>query len=272
MTDTDSSKVPKKKQVSPAKGWCFTFHIKSVTNPNGYTDDDVTWFKELDPKTLGIEKMIVGMETGTLGETPHLQGFLQFVTKRRPMDLKWSKSIKWICARAKKTSSHDVYCSKEGEVILRYGFPREVKVWPMELDWQKDILNKIREEPDDRTIHWYWSMSGEKRKTSTCKYLVIKEKAIILGGKASDVRNGIVDYYNKNETTPELIVINIPRSFSAEYVSYEAFENIKDMCFYSGKYEGGMICGNAPHLFIFANFHPDLEKMSQDRWNIVCID
>ena len=51
-------------------------------------------------------------------------------------------------------------------------------------------------------------------------------------------------------------------------MSYEAFENLKDMIFYSGKYEGGMICGNCPHLFIFSNFHPDCEKMSVDRWNI----
>ncbi len=140
-------------------------------------------------------------------------------------------------------------------------------------NWQKDIIKIINEDPDDRTVHWYWSSSGCVGKTSFCKYLVVKEDFIVLGGKACDVRNGVCEYAKANDgETPDRIVINIPRSYASEYVSYEAFENLKDMLFYSGKYEGGMICGNPPHLFIFANFKPDLEKMSADRWKIQCID
>lgn len=92
--------------------------------------------------------------------------------------------------------------------------------------------------------------------------------AIILSGKGADVRNGVVQYYRDTGTHPRLILYNIPRSAGGEYVSYEGIENIKDMCFYSGKYEGGMICGPCPHLLIFANCPPDIEKLSQDRWVI----
>ena len=51
-----------------------------------------------------------------------------------------------------------------------------------------------------------------------CKDLAVKHKALILGGKAADVRNCICEYKKDNGSTPELIVINIPRSFSADYV------------------------------------------------------
>ena len=93
------------------------------------------------------------------------------------------------------------------------------------------------------------------------------------GGKAADCRNCIVEYVKKHDgVTPEIVLVNIPKSFCRDFVSYEGFENIKDMCFYSGKYEGGMVVGNSPHLFVFANFPPDEKKMSLDRWNIIVLD
>lgn len=101
-----------------------------------------------------------------------------------------------------------------------------------------------------------------------CKYLAVKHGALILGGKAADIRNAILTYFKDNEYTPELVVVNIPRSFDQSYLNYEGLENIKDMCFYSGKYEGGMVVGNPPHLFIFANNGPDKTKMSLDRWKV----
>ena len=87
------------------------------------------------------------------------------------------------------------------------------------------------------------------------------------------MRNGVVEYSKRNDgDTPEFVIYPIPRSYAAEYVSYEAIESVKDMFFYSGKYEGGAICGNCPHVLVFANHPPDTSKMSIDRWNIVQID
>jgi hypothetical protein len=51
-------------------------------------------------------------------------------------------------------------------------------------------------------------------------------------------------------------------------VSFQGLEEIKDMLFYSGKYEGGMVCGPCPHMCIFANEPPELEKFSSDRWKV----
>ena len=90
-------------------------------------------------------------------------------------------------------------------------------------------------------------------------------------GKGSDVKNGILDYYNNEGSTPRIIIYPVPRCWSASTLNYENLEVIKDMYFYSGKYEGGMICGNSPHLIVFANEPPDKERMSLDRWEIVQI-
>lgn len=87
-----------------------------------------------------------------------------------------------------------------------------------------------------------------------------KYGATILNGKPSDMKNGCVDYFNKNGYTPEIILSNIGFDKNLDYIHYSGYEDIKDMTFYSGKYEGGVIVGNNPHLIIFANGEPCTEN------------
>ncbi len=152
--------------------------------------------------------------------------------------------------------------------------PKKVKVLDDDqlYDWQLDICSVLEKDPDDRTIHWYWSDTGNVGKSTFQKYLCVKYGAIILGGKSADCKHAIVEYEKTHGDKPEIIVCNIPRSFDPKFISYQAFEEIKDMCFHSGKYEGGMVVGNCPHLIIFANIPPNKDKMSKDRWNIVNLD
>lgn len=207
-------------------------------------------------------------EVGESG-TPHLQGYVEFIKKCRPSSL-FDHEIWWSKSRGSRQENFD-YCTGSDELVYCKGMPKPIKVIDPNYPWEKDILDIIKEEPDDRSIHWYWDDIGGAGKTSFCKYLVVKHKAIILGGKSADMRNAIVEYKKENGETPSLIIINIPRSFNSDYLSYEGIENIKDMVFYSGKYEGGMICGNCPHVIVFSNEPPQKDKMSMDRWHITRI-
>ena len=64
------------------------------------------------------------------------------------------------------------------------------------------------------------------------------------------------------------MIITVPRT-AAGYVSYSAIEEIKDGMIYSGKYEGGFANIEHPHVIILANFEPEREKLSSDRWNVI---
>lgn len=259
-----------KPQSSPAKRWVFTCH-KQLKDGRLLSEDQ---FSSICSKIRDVaDKALVAHETGENDETPHLQGFIKFKTKCRPLS-----HFKTICdwinwAPAKGSDSDQLnYISKETTPFIIIGFPKPVKVIDPTYWWQKEILEILKTEPDDRTIYWYWSEKGKVGKTSFCKYLSVKHNAIALSGKAADMRNGVIDFAKTNGTTPELVCIPIPRSFDSTYLSYEGIENIKDMYFYSGKYEGGMVCGNPPHLFVFSNHPPNEEKMSEDRWVIRNID
>lgn len=262
-------KDAKSKKVNPAVHWDWVV--------NNYPED----FEKYVPlfQKSGVS-YVFQQETGESG-TPHLQGYMKFPEKVRPLSV-FPKEVlpaSWRVCRNKKNLIR--YCSMEFnddgsrkrdegcQVYANMAYPKPLKLIEPTFDWQLEIMDLIRSPPDDRTIHWYWSAEGGVGKTQFCKYLHARHGAAVLNGKSSDVRNGVVAYVKRLGTTPELCVMNIPRCYGGQYVSYEAFENIKDMFFYSGKYEGGEICGNSPHLFIFANHPPDLEKMSADRWRIV---
>lgn len=251
------------KQISPARRWCFTL--------NNYTNIDISSIVQRMEQT-DILRCVIGKEVGELCGTPHLQGYFEFQQKKkgRPFSLGLTKRIQWFKCRG-NTQQNIEYCQKEQNVLFSKGIPLPIKLINPDFDWEREILSIIVTEPNDRTIHWYWGV-GNVGKTSFCKYLTVKHEAIALGGKGADMRNGVVEYKKTNGTTPGLVLINIPRSFNTDYISYEGIENIKDMYFYSGKYEGGMICGNCPHIFVFANEPPDYLKLSSDRWRIVEIN
>lgn len=249
--------VAKNGQVPQRKNHFFTW--------NNYTEEQigglVAYFDKHATKYAFQEEL--APTTGT----PHLQGMVMFPKETRSTVFDPKSKACWLAL--KKTDG--VYQLKEesrkpGGRQWSKGLPKPIKLINPDRQWEIDILEIIKNEPDDRTIHWYWSKSGKVGKTCFCKYLTVKKGAIILSGKSADMKNGVVDYYNSKGDYPELIIIPIPRSFNTDYLNYEGMEIIKDMLFYSGKYEGGMVAGNCPHLFVFANIPPDKSKMSIDRW------
>ena len=260
----------KKKQISPKKHWCFT-------HPN-YTEEDIAMWKKkaLDPN---VELLVFQTEMAPSTGLIHLQGTISFHDKVRPLNEISSKKVHWEPRKGNKQQSC-LYCVKLEEVrpepYLKFchGWraPEIIRTITPDRWWQQEIIKIVEEEPDDRTIHWYWSEAGGIGKTAMLKYLNVHYGAIPCSGKGADMRNAIRDYAETNGYTPKIIIVPIPRSFSVEYLSFEGIEQAKDMIFYSGKYEGGVVCGNPPHLIVLANVAPDESKMSADRWHVVCID
>lgn len=250
------------KQIAPSKNWCFTL--------NNYNSDDIQAFTTSESSI--VPKYVFQEEIGENG-TPHLQGYLQFATKKRPKSIFENKTIHWEKTRNVKKSIE--YCQKEdtrnGEIYYR-GIqpPYKIKIrnWA---PWMTHMHSIINGEPSERKIYWIWENMGNRGKTVFCKWVYQNcDRAITLSGKAHDMKNAIVQYVEKNNMYPKTIIINVPRH-GKDYFSYSGVEVIKDMFFYSGKYEGGMVCGPNPHVIVTANSEPEIEMMSKDRWKIINI-
>lgn len=262
-----STKTPSR-QIHPSKHWVFTLKFEDSSNS--------AIISRLEPIA---EKYIFQREVGD-SETKyeHWQGYVMFKKKVRPKGI-LPKSCHWEKCRSPKHSI--AYCAKEETAYKPLErFSKGVKVprplqkvsYEMLRPWQKKIADNFKNPADmfDRTINWYWETKGGIGKSVICKYFVDCRGAIIISGKGSDCLYAIQQYVEKNGEGPEIIIMDIPRSVG-EYVSYNAIESAKNGCFFSGKYEGGMVRYNTPHIIVFSNEMPDSYKMSEDRWNVINI-
>jgi hypothetical protein len=145
------------------------------------------------------------------------------------------------------------------------------KELPFPHPWQVEMLSILSKPPDDRTIMWVYEETGKAGKSGFCKHVVTcypELNALLTNGKASDMLNQTCEYFKLNQKWPTIIFVDIPRSHNSDFMSYDALEQLKNMCFYSGKYEGGMVAGPEPHLVVFSNKPPELAKFSEDRWAV----
>jgi len=251
-----------------SRKWSFTL--------NNYTEE------EYDTITQACNnkdwKYIIGKEVGESG-TPHLQGFIEH-TNAISFDLMKQILPRAHIEKSKGTTQQNLtYCSKDNDfhtnIKVEETYQDKINKYNNDLfkditwyDWQQDILDMLETEPHRRTIHWIWDPEGNSGKSFLTRYIHWKFDTIIVNGKQSDVFNGIKTYIDKTQNSPKAVIIDIPRT-NKEYVCYGTMEKIKDGLMYSGKYEGGVIELLPVHLIVFANFEPDKEKMSIDRWNIV---
>lgn len=243
------------KQISPTVKWCFTL--------NNYSEEDINSFNS----SKSSKFLIFSCEIGKSG-TPHLQGYIEFKTKVRPFNIFPMKTIHWEKAKGNRQQNIDYITKTNVTYYLNGDKIRPLKIIKELYEWQERVIDIIKKEPDDRAIHWFHESIGNTGKSALVKYICYHYKAIIVSNKGTDMKYGIVKYHEKHKIYPEIIIIDIPRSIDLNYFSYTAVEEIKNGCFYSSKYESDMVIMNSPHVLIFSNDIPDIEKMSKDRWNI----
>jgi len=133
-------------------------------------------------------------------------------------------------------------------------------------EWQKDLLNIINQPVNPRKIYWRHASDGCEGKTSFSKHICMTRNAILLSGKVADIKDGVARHLAKHKEL-DVAIFHFVRS-DEEYISYAGIESIKDGIFFSGKFESSMCMFNSPHIIIFANFAPKLNKLSKDRWDV----
>lgn len=244
-----------------SRGWCFTL--------NNYTSAETLAL--LDQLHNTEANYVFQEETGDNG-TPHLQGFAHFKVQIAFSTLRqWNPRIHW--ERTQSVAASIAYCSDPAKRSGRcYTSGYTVDTRDLRLifeddmyDWQKELLLELRGVPDMRTIVWYCDAIGGCGKTAFARWLIQNQAntMFISTGAAKDICYQVI----KAQIPPETVVFNLPRSAEAG-MSYSALESIKDGICFSGKYEGGCKIFPPPHVVVFANFIPDLSKLSMDRWKI----
>jgi len=128
-------------------------------------------------------------------------------------------------------------------------------------DWQCDLIKYVQDVPSPREIRWYVDYDGNTGKTFMSKYLCAVFGAIRFeNGKSSDIKHA---YQGER-----VALFDLSRS-QEEHFNYEVLESIKNGIMFSPKYDSKQKVFDVPHVIVFANWDPDLSKLSKDRWSIM---
>lgn len=132
--------------------------------------------------------------------------------------------------------------------------------------WQKELMERLEEEADDRTILWVLDSQGGKGKSRLAKHLVCEHGATALTGKLNDM----TFLYNEER----IVIFDISRS-AAEHSDhlYTMAEHLKDGMIISNKYISiRKMPEHNVHVVFFANQRPAEGKWSEDRVTIINLD
>jgi len=252
-----SGNTKTKPQDSPVKKWIFTLNNFTKVEYN----DIISNFSS------NSSRYSIGIETGESG-TIHLQGYVELKVKKR---FSYFKKIMPRAHLQKAKGSREenlIYTQKDGN--FKQNFTEEIYCEKpcKELEYILEKMDNYDFPRGDRMINVVVDYKGGLGKTEFARYCVMKYKdCIVTGGKAADMKNQIVEYLKEHLVCPKYIIMDIPRK-NINFISYQGIEECKNMLFYSGKYEGGMVNGNKPFFLMFMNDLPDEEAMSKDRWDI----
>lgn len=259
-----NTKTPR---VVPSKYWCFTL--------NNYTKEEKETLETLLIKRG--DTYIIGEEIGEGSQTPHLQGYVESKTKIRPIEIYKNKRIHW--EKRKGTKEDNIkYCSKDGKVTKSKDIVVEPTLEQKKIllgiptklyKWQQKVYDMVKCPPEKRVIHWYSDKKGNTGKTMLAHLLVLEFDTLILTGSCGDCLYAATEFVHSHDpfNSKFIFIFHFTRT-QEEYVSYQALESIKDGLWFSRKYESKMVQIPSPHVLVFANFEPDITKLSIDRWRI----
>lgn len=266
--NTISPPSKRQKQISPAKKWCFTYN-----NPIEDFEDLIV------PKFQSSSLFGFQLEIGEKG-TRHVQGWVEFQTKIRPMSLGLPVQIHWEKMKGSVEDSIK-YCSKSttkaGEYVTNVKTPIDMTCTDDDVisyddlyDWGRELVGQVKGcLPDklDRRIFWYWSHAGQMKKTETARYLVHHHDAVVIQGG----RKHVLAVAYKNPAP--IYILTVPRTDEG-FVSYASIELLKDALYMSGfgTEATGMVNRKKPWVIIMANFEPNREMLSADRWDVTNVD
>lgn len=244
----------KLKRNTKSRCWLFVW--------NNYTQDDVDYIINKFKK----DQYLFGKEVGA-GGTPHLQGYLYF------------KNPRYFNTVRDEVKNHHIeacnnpyavvqYSKKDGIIFTNMKKFKKPEKPPKVIEefrpWQKALWDELDYKPDDRKIIWYYDKTGKSGKTKMCKHILTEEPHVsaLVNGNIGDMTYIIANM----KKHPQIVLINCARDQTN--ISYKGIEAIKDGLIVSTKFKSCFSVFPSPWVIVFANFEPDREKLTEDRWDV----
>lgn len=137
--------------------------------------------------------------------------------------------------------------------------------------WQEHLTSVLEQKPDPCKILWVWDQVGGQGKTTMCKHLLTLSGNNYYVLRTSGGRKDfgtLVKTAIDSGWTGHCIIFDLPRSAVTDEI-YEPLEQVKDGLITATKYQGGTIIIPTPHVVVFANFLPEVGRLSAYKWELL---
>lgn len=134
--------------------------------------------------------------------------------------------------------------------------------------WSTELMAYLENNPpDDRHIIWIYDQIGEGGKSRLVKYLCNEFPDKYKFTRGAPVRDAATDIHNaiKSGWNQHCYFYDLPRACEDKKF-YEPLEDIKDGMLSVTKYNSQQLLFKSPHVVVLANFLPNVNSLSKDRW------
>jgi Putative viral replication protein len=162
---------------------------------------------------------------------------------------------------------HSGVCAQYPRFVLDYIADLREKVTvdahPLR-EWQQALNAQLLLPPDPRKIIFVIDRTGNQGKSWFARYYddMHDNVQIIVPGKKADM-----SYTVKEDT--RVFFMDCPRSKQGDFIQYDFLEELKNGYVFSPKYESRLKKMKTPHIVVMMNETPDMEKLSEDRYEII---
>jgi hypothetical protein len=139
---------------------------------------------------------------------------------------------------------------------------RVIELHPLR-DWQQTLNQDLNLAPEDRKVIFLVDLEGNKGKSWFSHYYAANHDnvQILLPGKKADMSYAL-------DSTIRVLFIDAPRSKQGEFLQYDFLEDVKNGFVFSSKYESRNKNLGKCHVVVNMNEHPDMSKLSNDRYDV----
>lgn len=174
------------------------------------------------------------------------------------------------------------YCQRPsdatGILAIRKERPmRKLRRWTYKpyRQWELDMIEMVKVEPDERHIYWYWDPIGNTGKSKFAKWMYLEDPdkwvCVTDMGTSRDSATLIQGALNRGWEAWG-VMIDLPRMVEENTRIYKYIEEIKNGFMTVQKWEGTPLPFETPHVIVFANWQPRIDKLSRDRWVVRLIN
>ena len=287
-----------RRQASARKDWVFTL--------NNYTDDEVRTLNGVLEDVAKCKYGVYGREVGESG-TPHLQGFVQFVNRKRPNQVSALLGIRRLHCEARRGTPDEAatYCKKDGDFVefgqmSRPGISNKLQLTEM-------VESRVAGCESDKMMEDYGCQYVmHKRKVDDVAEEIMKTSSkktveqLFTGAVLRPWQEALEEYLRGDIDSRSIIwycavkhdaivfgngksadikyayrgqrivIFDLSRT-QMERVNYQVIEDIKNGRYFSSKYVSEMRVYAPPHVVCFSNSEPQYGALSADRWVLLDI-